>query len=637
MLIDISKLMFDEVRKFKEKSQLLRVVTTFSTNTNNIALQEEEEEADDDKDKRETTMMSFYPQHDEEEALLENNITGNGNKHRRRSNCDGSMIVTEQSFLREIPAVSEQQSSLPLPKASRSHHHYHRSCQRIRRLTISVPKFGATSFVWLLLLLHLLIYNHCVNARIEGVDGGTGGNGEFHERSSSSNSLRELIEGSPFNADDGVVTPAQSVGGFVDTTTCYTGLILADEDQSGGLSRDEYVTFLQMMSPPGLVISQSDGFVDLPLLLQSNYYLLACLCSSRGGDDRCCLGVNATIDIAGVVGSSGNNDIAEGGGYQQEDSTPTSALFADDEESYLFMVCWLTSSTIDRVIEDSPPTPLPPNPPTPTTPFPVASSAPSSMPSIDDSESPSSSPTIVESASPSEVPSDSPTLSPSLPDSEEPSKQPSEAPSEVPSEVPSEQPSEQPSEVPSLVPSLPGTLSPTTTISSSSPTITPTSIPSESPITSKPTQAPDVVDTIARTSYSIVVTNGLKDDIPSSQYSTDLIEAMDIVAVEIADQVDEILDNNTRKRTLRTTKRRKLQILVDLPTSVEDITDSGGFTTNPILNEDGIFTLGGRLYILVLRFDRSTLHRRRERHTKKYILNDGLSYLPNIDLTFRPS
>jgi hypothetical protein len=95
-----------------------------------------------------------------------------------------------------------------------------------------------------------------------------------------------------------------------------------------------------------------------------------------------------------------------------------------------------------------------------------------------------------------------------------------------------------------------------------------------------------MIDVVGRTTYSIVVANGQSANIPRSAYVPDLIGAMDVVAVELAAEMEATLGNNGGRL------RRKLSILVDLPTSVDGIIDAGGFTTDAKL-VDGVFEQGG--------------------------------------------
>jgi hypothetical protein len=153
------------------------------------------------------------------------------------------------------------------------------------------------------------------------------------------------------------------VDGFVDTAACYGAIeaSVAENMDNGGSRRmdaDSYVTFVQLYGPDGF-LEDVDAFADLPLILQSNFNILACLCQ-QNAEDRCCVGDNAAIETDGAFA----------------DETPTEA-----ERSYLFLVCSLTGVTIDRVLQSSAPsssptaTPYPTEAPT-TTPAPTSTPAP---------------------------------------------------------------------------------------------------------------------------------------------------------------------------------------------------------------------------------------------------------------------
>ena len=114
--------------------------------------------------------------------------------------------------------------------------------------------------------------------------------------------------------------------GLVDVEKCYSSIDVADADpRDGRLTSEEYVTFTRNLAPDGL-LGPDDTFIDFPLVLQSNYFVLACLCDTNE-NPLCCVGDNAHIPTSGT----GTGD------------TPT-----EDEISFLFLVCWLTQSSIDR-------------------------------------------------------------------------------------------------------------------------------------------------------------------------------------------------------------------------------------------------------------------------------------------------
>jgi hypothetical protein len=94
---------------------------------------------------------------------------------------------------------------------------------------------------------------------------------------------------------------------------------------------------------------------------------------------------------------------------------------------------------------------------------------------------------------------------------------------------------------------------------------------------------------------------------------------MDIIATEVAADVGDSLPGGRRLVVLL---RRKLAIRVDSPTSVDAIIDAGGWTTDPDLNEDGIFVIGGKVLWIArsLWKCRSRSHCFSENHTLPVLL-----------------
>jgi hypothetical protein len=172
-------------------------------------------------------------------------------------------------------------------------------------------------------------------------------------------------------SDGSELLPELVVDGFVDVEFCYAALDTADLNEDDEISMDEYVVFIQSLGPDGFV-SFASRFSDLPLVLTSNFNILACLCKREGLDDACCVGENVHLDASG----------------SKPDQQPTA-----DESSYLFLVCSLSSIAIDRVLDSK-----------------ASTEAPTS-------EHPSQSPTMVPSttpstSAPSTFPSTRPTMSP---------------------------------------------------------------------------------------------------------------------------------------------------------------------------------------------------------------------------------
>mmetsp|Transcript_6108 Transcript_6108/g.11303 ORF Transcript_6108/g.11303 Transcript_6108/m.11303 type:complete len:941 (-) Transcript_6108:286-3108(-) len=157
------------------------------------------------------------------------------------------------------------------------------------------------------------------------------------------------------------------VDGFVDTNSCYTAIensVVGKDDQR--MDAQSYVSFVKEFGPQDFLANVTE-FSDLPLILKSNFNILACLCQEDASDD-CCVGSKAGIETDGSF----------------SDEIPTEA-----EQSYLFLVCSLTSVTIDRVIQSSAPSASPTFSPAPTnsptiTPAPtIVTPEPSQAPSSD--------------------------------------------------------------------------------------------------------------------------------------------------------------------------------------------------------------------------------------------------------------
>ena len=168
--------------------------------------------------------------------------------------------------------------------------------------------------------------------------------------SSSSSSHLDLNGGDPIEFD---TLQSLVIDGFVDTESCYDALESAIVvSRSGGLigadvrkmNQAAYAAFIKSYGPEGF-LEDVTSFNALPLILKSNFNILACLCQSDPNDDSCCVGDKAGIDTDGS--------------FDGEDPTPT-------QQSYLFLVCSLTSITIERVMESSPPSAAPSISPVPT-------------------------------------------------------------------------------------------------------------------------------------------------------------------------------------------------------------------------------------------------------------------------------
>lgn len=296
----------------------------------------------------------------------------------------------------------------------------------------------------------------------------------------------------------------QQVVGFVDPEVCYPALVNADANGNGVVDADEYVTFVQELGPSGFLEGVT-SFQDLPLVLQSNFNFLACLCQTDPDNNACCVGDSAGITVDGAG----------------ESETPTA-----EEESYLFLVCSLTGSAVNRVLESVSPTGFPTESPT------VQPTAPPTIP-----------PTARPSATPTEAPTKAPTESPS----DTPTSPPTAKPTTLPTLAPSENPTKAPTTPPGVPTSEPTTGAPTST----SPTLAPTTAV---PSTVAPTTPPTPLETTVITTYQIGVRNGATQQ----TYEPQLIDAMDALAPEV-------LASIPRRRHLRRLKT------IDFPTGIDNI------------------------------------------------------------------
>ncbi|VEU39096.1 unnamed protein product [Pseudo-nitzschia multistriata] len=164
-------------------------------------------------------------------------------------------------------------------------------------------------------------------------------------------------------------TTSLSIGDFVDTEECFSAIKASASEKDGNQKMDpeEYVDFVKAYGPDGFLKNTTE-FEELPLILTTNFYVLACLCDPDLTYDcvESCVGPNTGIETYGM---------------QSADN------LSDDEKSFLFLVCSQTSMSIDRVMQSISPSAAPvisPNPssvsPAPTG---IASSPPSKAP-VDD-------------------------------------------------------------------------------------------------------------------------------------------------------------------------------------------------------------------------------------------------------------
>jgi hypothetical protein len=280
-----------------------------------------------------------------------------------------------------------------------------------------------------------------------------------------------------------------TVIGFAEPDVCYPALEGADANQDRLVDQQEYVDFCKLMGPQGF-LNGLQTFEDLPLQLQSNFFVLACLCKTDSGDDSCCVG-----DAAGIRAD---------GAYEQDIPTP-------EQESYLFVVCSLTASAVERVLRSAPPSPEP-------------------------SASPTSTPSWMPSSPPSGTPTDAPTVTPGTPTA---------APT---------------TPAPTTSPSSPPTVEPTASPPTQRPT---TAAPTPAP---EPTPAPQPIEEQVTTVYRIGIEFG--STVEQTTYEPQLVDAMDSLAPEVLASVLDSL-----RRRLKGHKRR-LQS-VGFPTTIDTIQDVG--------------------------------------------------------------
>jgi len=136
-----------------------------------------------------------------------------------------------------------------------------------------------------------------------------------------------------------------SIGDFVDSEACHSAIeaSVVDRDGDRRMDPEAYVEFVKTYGPDDF-LEDTVTFVELPLLLINNFYLLACLCQTEA-EEECCVGPKAGIETDGAF--SGQSP-------------------SDAEKSYLFLVCSQTSTAIDRVIQSMSPSGVPIESPGPT-------------------------------------------------------------------------------------------------------------------------------------------------------------------------------------------------------------------------------------------------------------------------------
>jgi len=373
------------------------------------------------------------------------------------------------------------------------------------------------------------------------------------------------------------------------TAACYDALFLADQNQDNKVDADEFVTFAQIMGPPGF-LPNTNTYRQLPLILQSSFIILACLClqipnfDGGTGIDRQCCAIDPHIDINGT----------------QPGQNPTSK-----QSQYLYQVCFLTETSIDRLLQSASPSRQPTKSPStmvitdePTKkpsekPTPPPTEKPSLDPTTKPTINPTSEPTGKPTAEPTANPTSQPTSEPTAKPTSQPTAEPTAKPTSQPTAEPTSEPSAQPSRNPTTEPSRSPTGKPTTE-PSRSPTGKPTDEPSQTltPTTPMPTMKPTIKDDdvssfpvpspsaapsvspepvveIAVVDYGIAITDGKVEEISPRSFIPDLTESMGIVAEEVANSM------NLGRRFLRLNRRKLTTVVnIELPTEIERLQEA---------------------------------------------------------------
>ena len=300
-----------------------------------------------------------------------------------------------------------------------------------------------------------------------------------------------------------------------DLAYCYDALYLADLNKDSQVDPNEFVTFVQLLGPPGF-LADAETFDDLPLIMQSNFIILACLCLQIPGSSSQCCTTNPHIDNTGT--------------WPGQVPTPP-------QEQYLYQVCFLTGTSIDRVMASQTPTEAPVNPtdrpnepPTPPPPTEEPSVA-TEPPTV------SFSPTISPAGETDEPTlTKTPTASPVMNETDIPTASPVMNETMVPTGTPTT-PDANVTDAPTvMVPTERPTPAPTNTRPSLRPP--PTRAPSVPPTTVAPSSTPPPVasDEVAVVNYSIGIRNASVTTVDSSEYVPYLIESMDILAETIEEE-----------------------------------------------------------------------------------------------------
>lgn len=310
------------------------------------------------------------------------------------------------------------------------------------------------------------------------------------------------------------------VGGPVFQDECYGSVVLADADNDGRLTQEEYVTFARLQGPPGIV-DNVQSFATLPPEYRAVFNVLACLCSDPvfGGTEAegCCL-IEEQIRVPS----------------QPDD------VQSDEDLRMLFAICALTDSAAQEVLKRLAPTTNPTLAPTVSPTVPAPTLGPTSPPTIAATSAPTNMP-VQGTTSPVLDPTDFPTLSPVI--------DPTLPPTEVPTSLPTFQPTGTPTGAPTTAPTT-ATAAPTTLAPTGSPTVTPA--PSVEPTTAVPTITPTALPTVkpliiqTYVNYSIAFIDAQTVDLVG--YYSDLVLGMDSLAEDVAEDVGADIGGQRRLR-----------------------------------------------------------------------------------------
>ena len=218
---------------------------------------------------------------------------------------------------------------------------------------------------------------------------------------------------------------------------CYDALYMADENKDRSVDREEYLSFVQILSGS---LGDMNSYSELPLVFRSTFTVLACRCTKEPNPEPdCCVGDNAKIKNDGTAPGE----------------------FPDDEEAQnLYHVCFLMDSSVDKFISERGPTVSPTKAPVmgPTT-SPVTND-PTKSPTARPTDPPTKSPTTVApTTSPSARPSGDGTAQPTQPPP--PTVQPTNSPTKSPTKKPTGSPTKTPTPGPTKDPTTSPTKTPT--------------------------------------------------------------------------------------------------------------------------------------------------------------------------------